>query len=38
MAGLRMRILVDSSTIVALAKITNYEGDARGLRLRNLTD
>ena len=38
MAGLRMRILVDSSAIIALAKIINYEGDARGLRLRNLTD
>jgi hypothetical protein len=35
MAGLRMRILVDSSTFIALAKIINYEGDARGLRLRN---
>lgn len=38
MAGLRMRILVDSSTIIALAKIINYEGNAKGLRLRNLTD
>ncbi|NQE06355.1 hypothetical protein C5S32_10845 [ANME-1 cluster archaeon GoMg1] len=32
MAGLRMRILVDSSTFIALAKIINYEGDANARR------